>query len=146
MRTILAVALVALAAPALAQSEGDRAAQISRRVMSPFCPGKTLYDCPSPLASGWRSDIHEWVDEGVEDEAIVSRLQDRVPGFELQRPAPSGMLQIFAGAALLLVAGVFLLLGRALTGRKTASTPPPLPEEDPPLDARLERELARLDS
>jgi len=32
--------------------------------MSPFCPGRTLSDCPSEYAGQWRHDIQRMVDQG----------------------------------------------------------------------------------
>src|SRR5688572_23813940 len=66
------------APPAISEAERDRRAEaISRSIMSPFCPGRTVSSCPN--AAPWRADIRTWVGEGVDSEEIKRRLAARVP-------------------------------------------------------------------
>jgi cytochrome c-type biogenesis protein CcmH/NrfF len=64
-------------------AEARRVQGLTRSVMSPFCPGKTVAACPSPNAQAWRDDIRNWVAQGVSNEEIRQRLEARVPGFDL---------------------------------------------------------------
>src|SRR5690606_18610544 len=57
-----------------------RASSIARQTMSPFCPGRTLSDCPSEYATEWRSDIREMVAQGLTAEQIQTALEKRVGG------------------------------------------------------------------
>lgn len=137
------VALLALA-PRLAAQEGARAVSIYRNTQSPFCPGRTLDDCPSPDAATWRADIRRWVDEGASGAEIRARLQDRVPGFDLSGRAGVPGLGFAIGAFTL----VALALGtRFFVRRRRRSDPTIEPDADPTrdeeLDARLDDELAR---
>ena len=137
--------LIVGCAPARADetTESRQIQAIVRTTNSPFCPGKTLDSCPSPRAAEWRQDINEWVGEGVPENEIRDRLQDRVPGFDL-RPAPVKSGWIIPVAAVLLSTLWLVLVARALR----APSPPRrsrAPMKDATLDARLDEELARLE-
>jgi cytochrome c-type biogenesis protein CcmH/NrfF len=123
--------------------ESRQVQAIVRTTNSPFCPGKTLDSCPSPRASEWRQEINEWVADGVPENEIRDRLQDRVPNFDLSVvPVKSGW--IIPVVAVSLSTLWLILVGRALTAPR-----PPRPTRPPPnhssLDARLDEELARLE-
>lgn len=122
-----------------------RSRAIERSTMSPFCPGKTIYDCPSPRAAEWRADIRGWLREGASATEIRERLQARDPDFDLggSNPGTGGALAIFLGSAL-----VMLLIAVVIWRRRRADPAPDGPpdaDDDPELDARLEEELARVD-
>lgn len=71
---VLALGLtLAIAPPANAAPE-DVANRISERVMSPFCPGVTLHDCPSPQADALRERIRDWAAAGLSEDRIMDRL------------------------------------------------------------------------
>src|SRR5262245_6496220 len=75
---ILACAL-ALAGAAAADELADarHARALAEELMSPFCPGHTLSDCPSPNAAAVRETIRAWVGEGRSDEEIRTRLKSQ---------------------------------------------------------------------
>lgn len=161
----VASAALALASllPALAFAETDseqaeRAQQISRRTLSPFCPGRTLSDCPSPYATEWRRDIREMVAKGMTNEQIRAELKTRTP--KDLSGEPSTVLDsvlpvvVTVGAIIVLVILLRTLLrrnepeGAAATKRKAnaASTDDDsnrFSEEE--LDQRLKSELDRLE-
>lgn len=58
----------------------SRAASIARQTMSPFCPGRTLADCPSNFATEWREDIRAMVARGMSDDQIQAELSKRAGG------------------------------------------------------------------
>ena len=116
---------------------------LNRQTRSPFCPGRTLDDCPSPRAEEWRLDIRAWTDEGVSSAEIQERLQARVPGFELW-PSESLGTWLLPLALLLGALPVFYIARRA-RGRGEDEAPTTEPEKDE-LDEQLEDELARLDA
>jgi len=85
---VLVVTLLALGAPAaVAQSvEGQSlddpktealAYDIAQRTMSPFCPGRTLADCPSGNATEWRQDIRAMLKKGMTPAEIQQVLNKR---------------------------------------------------------------------
>lgn len=84
----LVLALVALWLPrASAQSiDGEsledpkteaQAFDIAQRTMSPFCPGRTLADCPSGKATEWRQDIRAMLEQGKSAAEIQKILNQR---------------------------------------------------------------------
>ena len=78
VRVLLCCALL-LALPAAGDELADsrRARGLADELMSPFCPGRTLSDCPSPNASAVREEIRAWVHEGHTDAEIRERLRAR---------------------------------------------------------------------
>jgi cytochrome c-type biogenesis protein CcmH/NrfF len=147
--------------------DAKRAQDISRTVMSPFCPGRTLESCPSPYATEWREDIREWVAEGVSTEEIKKRLEARTPDKDLTG-APSTAMDRFLPALVSVVAIVLLVLllrgllrsnknvagpqkgggARSDSEREQADDAAPgkaEPKTEETLERELDEELERLD-
>lgn len=75
MKLVAAVfALVLILAPSALAAPEDTANRISENIMSPFCPGVTLHDCPSPQADDLRDRIRGWAAQGMSEERIMDRL------------------------------------------------------------------------
>lgn len=74
---IAAIVLVLTTAAVSAASAApqDVANQISAEIMSPFCPGVTLHDCPSDSAVALRDRITEMARDGYGREAILAELE-----------------------------------------------------------------------
>ncbi|MGB3050177.1 MAG: cytochrome c-type biogenesis protein CcmH [Polyangiales bacterium] len=126
------------------RDEGRQVQSIVRNTLSPFCPGKTLNSCPSPKAGEWRRDIREWVEAGVPEPEIRSRLQARVPTFDLSiPPVKSGW--VIPVIALVLSTLWFVVMARKFRGRGGRRDSVEAPAQDHDLDARLDEELAALD-
>jgi cytochrome c-type biogenesis protein CcmH/NrfF len=66
------------------------ASDISAQVMSPFCPGVTLHDCPSASAAELRSKIAEWIDDGSSRAQVMARLKSEYGQAIAAAPAKSG--------------------------------------------------------
>ncbi len=80
IRLIGAVLLLAVTSNAVAATETQEARlaySISRDLMSPFCPGRTLADCPSPDAAAVRVEILERIRAGVPPETVRRDLERR---------------------------------------------------------------------
>ena len=71
---LAATILVVIAAPALAAPE-DIANDISMHVMSPYCPGVTLHDCPSDAALALRARIVAMAEDGFTRAQIMDELE-----------------------------------------------------------------------
>ena len=141
--SIMIGALGCSSVPVEDTAESHQVQAIVRTTNSPFCPGKTLDSCPSPRASEWRQDINEWVAEGVPDEQIRARLQERTPDFDLAiAPVRSGW--VIPVVAVLLSTFWLLIVARALRGPTPPARSRP-PSNHASLDARLDEELARLE-
>jgi cytochrome c-type biogenesis protein CcmH/NrfF len=131
--TAVAIALLC-ASPAQAGPE-DVAARISNEVMSPFCDGVTLHDCPSAEADELRRRIAAWARAGMPEDAILARLTRE---YDIERAAPDDpaawLLPVLAG-----VGGVAAVTALAI--RWTRRTPVKPAEPSPEDRARIEAEL-----
>jgi cytochrome c-type biogenesis protein CcmH/NrfF len=146
----LALALGSVAAPMTAmpaQAQGaavDAETELSRRahqysdgVMSPFCKGRTLNDCPSPDAGVLRERIKGWMRLGMSDKAIMD---------ELVRSYGSGVIAVPRNTTEWMMPTVLLLAGlavaafaiRRVTRRKFERQHVAIPRE---LEKRLDAEL-----
>jgi len=86
---------------------------IAQRTMSPFCPGRTLADCPSDKAAAWRQDIRRMLAEGRSAAEIRRELNQRsglnltgTPESSIGWMLPVGLL-VGAGGILALVIARF---------------------------------------
>ncbi len=66
--------MLAIAAPAIAAPE-DMANDIAAEIMSPYCPGVTLHDCPSAEADQLRARIIGWAEAGWSKSRIMAQLE-----------------------------------------------------------------------
>ncbi len=151
------------AQPPPARTQGDavpgaagysaRVLSLSRRLMSPFCPGLTLASCSSRGAAEWLVDVRVWVAEGATDDDIIARLQSRTPAFDIS-PDPGGNWNW--GIGVVAIASITLLMGgiaystarhRRQDRNSTAASTVPVWSEQEHLDLeeRLDEELALVD-
>lgn len=142
--------LLALVTPAIAQSPEDLANDISNKVISPFCPGVTLHDCPSPSALDMRDRIEGYARQGMDEAAIMERLEAEYGPSIRAEPSSEG-----AGILVWILPSVAVLTGGVLAWmlvrRWTARRPPQTnvsPQATVELSAserqRLDAELGRL--
>lgn len=113
MKLIIAAVcwLVLSASPALAAPE-DVANRISNEIMSPYCPGVTLHDCPSRQADELREQIKEWAARGWDDELIMDELVEQYgEGIRATPPSEGG------GILWWILPGIVALLGALLAAR-----------------------------
>src|SRR5688572_27398954 len=115
--------------------------------MSPFCPGRTLADCPSEYAADWRRDIRRMLAEGRTAAEIQDELERRAGANLSGSPARDTSYWVPTAFALLGVAvlgGIFMRLRRSIAPRSTtvpgdSTGGPSTATVD---DARLDAELA----
>lgn len=142
----MALSTPLLAADPIQDQRGQRTRAIAENLMSPFCPGMTLAACTSPAAREWRSDIREWVNQGLGDEEIQARLEQRA-GHDLSgtpRSALGWFLPMTITLASMAVLGWLLYRWRRKEERPREPTPAKLDAAlDARLEARLDRELER---
>jgi cytochrome c-type biogenesis protein CcmH len=120
-------------------SLGRRAHALSGDLMSPFCPGRTLADCPSPDAAAVRQEIRERLARG-EDESEVRALLETRFGGDLGG-LPRDVLG-WAAPVVILVTGAALLAFalRALSRRASEAHPSRASSE---LERELDAEIRR---
>lgn len=133
----------ALSACAPSRAPQDVAARVSGRVMSPFCPGVTLHDCPSQQADELRLEIQTWAEEGLSEDAIMTRLErDYGPQINAAPPARGAGWLAWLLPGLALAAGAALawqVLARFSTPRSAPAVPDATPEERRRLQAELQQ-------
>ncbi len=129
-----------------------RSQDLSRTIMSPFCPGRTLDSCPSPYAAEWREDIRDMVAEGMSSEEIRAALKKRTnkdltgaPSTALDSVLPV-LVTVVALLLLILLLRVLIKPSKA-TGNEPArrETKEKPPTDRKALDKRLDEELEELD-
>jgi len=116
--------------------------------MSPFCPGRTLADCPSPNAASLRMWIVVQAAAGRTRDDVEQELYSRYGDVIRSKPRAEGFglaayvvpIGAFAAGGLL-VAAVLRRLKRG-SAQPTAPTPAAAPA-DPELERLVDEELSR---
>ena len=143
LASVLALALVLLAAPVLAVQPDEvlddpaleaRAREISADLRCPVCRNESIDDSNAPLARDIRLLVRERLVAGDSDDAVIEAVVARYGEFALLRPDASGsnLILWLAGPAMLLAA-----LGIGITAirrRADAAAPDDLSAEE---EARL---------
>lgn len=143
---IIAVVLMSIAVPATAAPE-DVADRVSRDLMSPFCPGLTIHDCPSDASLELRERITAWAERGWTYDRIVDRLEDEYGEDTLRAAPPKEGLGLLAWwlPGMVLAGGVGLAVALSRRWARPVETTgdgaglaPITPEERARLDAELQ--------
>ena len=150
--TLMSLVIVALASPAAAQSPEDLANDISQKVMSPFCPGVTLHDCPSQSALDMRDRIEGFARSGMSEAEIMERLESEYGEAIRAEPSSEGagiVAWILPTLAALAGGALALMLVRRWTARRPQQLAdgkgePALVDTSPAERQRLDAELGRL--
>jgi cytochrome c-type biogenesis protein CcmH/NrfF len=141
---MIVVALPATAAPADPQ---DVANDISNHVMSPFCPGVTLHDCPSREAAELRDEIARWAAAGLTKDRITARLEHEFGAGIRATPSTEGagiIAWVLPALAVMSGAAVAVVLARRWNARQPTApsvTAAPVSQQD---RTRLDGELRRM--
>ncbi|HEX2051319.1 MAG TPA: cytochrome c-type biogenesis protein CcmH [Actinomycetota bacterium] len=141
----LALAAVVLTAAPAPGAPEDVANDVAREVMSPYCPGVTLHDCPSRNADELRRDIAAWAAAGTSRAEIMDRLESEFGPSIRAVPERSGAgLLAWLLPAVAVVAGVAAAL--ALARRFARARPAAGAAEAPARDDERRRLAAELDA
>jgi cytochrome c-type biogenesis protein CcmH len=143
------VAAFLLAAPsAPAQEPAGWAYDLANQIMSPYCPGRTLAECPSPQADTLRMWLIVQEAAGRDRAEVQAELVERFGDAILAAPRPEGF-----GLAAYLVPVLVFLAGGVLVGvlLRQFTRARPLPAAgvasgeplDPELERQVDEELAR---
>lgn len=95
-----------------AQSPEETANEISNTVMSPYCPGRLLRDCPSSQATELKDKIKESLIAGLSEQQVRDNLYSEYGDIILSVPKPTILGRVVWVAPI-----VFLLLGGLLIFR-----------------------------
>ncbi len=114
--------------------------RITGSIMSPYCPGRLLRDCPSGQAAQLTDNIRERLAGGENAQGIIDSLIDNF-GEEI-RAAPKaegfGIVAWAAPAVFLFAALLFAFFWLKSRSQSEESSPAPLDKDE---EARLESEL-----
>jgi cytochrome c-type biogenesis protein CcmH len=151
VRSLFAIAAVAWALAAQPASAADEVAKswhydVWNSMMSPYCPGRALLDCPSPQAGELREWIAEQEKAGRRREDVEEQLYQQFGDVILQAPRASGfglaayvtpIVGVLVGAVVL----ASFLRRQASAARQTAApaSAPPDPELDRIIDEEMQR-------
>ena len=133
-----------IAGSVAAESEEDsarRALAFSSSIMSPFCPGRALTDCPSPDAGALREEIRGLLGSGMDENAIRLELRRRYGDVVMAEPTSGWgwVLPVSILAAGMALLGYALLrLSRGRTGEALAR---PASTSAGALGAEIDRDL-----
>ena len=131
-----ACAALAVGAPR-AHAEGGWAYDLMNELMSPYCPGRPLADCPSPQAQTLRMWLIVQEAAGRPRAEVEAEVVARYGESVLSAPKAEGSgLAAYVLPALAFVAGGALWFG--FLRRQTRTAPAP-PAAAAPLDPELER-------
>ena len=118
-------------------------AELEHQLMSPYCPGRSLTECPSPQATELRLWIQAQEQAGVPRADVEARLFQQFGEQLRQAPRVEGW-----GLWAYLVPGGALLAGGAVVAaflRRQAAAgaapPPARAPSDPELERQIDREL-----
>jgi cytochrome c-type biogenesis protein CcmH/NrfF len=149
------LSIVLFAVPALSQTEADPvepdgwAYAMAHDLMSPFCPGRTLAECPSPQADELRLWILTQAAAGAPQEEIQEALYERFGDQILSAPRPEGWglaAYVIPIVGFILGGGVVWLALRRLVGSTKNASPAVVPAgsemtADRELERRIDEEL-----
>ncbi len=113
-------------------------------LMSPYCPGRTLADCPSEKAEELRGWIVDQEAEGRSAEEVHAEILAAFGDVVRQAPVPTGL-----GLAAYVIPILLFLAGGGLVGvflrrqTRASARPAPVVAVDPDLQRELDEEIGR---
>jgi cytochrome c-type biogenesis protein CcmH/NrfF len=140
---LLAACLLALGA---STGEAGWSYELWNELMSPFCPGRTLADCPSEQAEALRTWIVRQEEAGQPRAQVEASLEEQYGNVLRQAPSPTGFgITAYAiPAALFLAGGAIVALFLRRQSRAAAAARPAAAEPDPDLERRVDEDLRDL--
>jgi cytochrome c-type biogenesis protein CcmH/NrfF len=136
--------LVLVCGAAAAASPSQVATEVAQNVMSPFCPGLTLHDCPSSPADDLRERIEAWARAGQARGQIMARLRAEYGPSIAAAPEPRGVgLVAWVLPIATLLAGVVVVVALTQRWRAPAAQRAARPRLSGEARARLDAELAQ---
>ena len=144
---VAVLAAIAGGAPiSKAENPEDVANSISEQVMSPFCPGVTLHDCPSDNAIALRAQIAQWAARGWSRQKIFGKLTTEYNDIRAVPPEGGAGLLVWLLPAVALLAGGGTAAMLARRWSQGDTTPAGTADLGPRERRRLEEELAAVRS
>lgn len=125
-----------------------QATTIYQQVFSPFCPGRSLNDCPSSKAGELKDEMRAELEAGKSPEVILNEVFQKYGDQYRAVPQFSGVGVLVWLVPIGFVAiGLAVAVGVSISRKKTASAL--VPSSKPALSAdqerRIQEELSKLD-
>ena len=138
--------LGAFALPAAAADAESWHYDMWNSMMSPYCPGRSLLDCPS----GQATELREWIAEqeklGRRREDVEAQLYEQFGDVILQAPKATGFgLAAYVTPVIGIAVGalVLVIFLRRQAARAQTAPPPVAIAPDPELDRLIDEEMSR---
>lgn len=127
--------------------------ELYQQVFSPFCPGRSLNDCPSSKAHELKLEMRAQLENGVPPRTILENVIAKFGEKYRAVPAYQGFGKLvwwvpvgFVLLGLVVACGRVARRGKRGSGEKSpASSVPVASQLSPEMQARIERELSSLD-
>ena len=123
------------------QIEKD-ANEIYNSLLSPFCPGRLISNCPSSQATDLRNQIRNQLEAGATKDEVIDELY-AVWGEEVLG-GRRGPLSYGVPIGVILLAGGLMVMWLRSTSRRSVAQAAPAEQLDREAEKRLEEELAEL--
>ncbi len=123
------------------QIEKD-ANEIYNSLLSPFCPGRLIANCPSSQATDLRNQIRNQLEAGATKDEVIDELY-AIWGEEVLG-GRRGPLSYGVPIGVILLAGGLMVMWLRSTSRRSVAQVVPAEQLDPAAEKRLEEELAEL--
>jgi cytochrome c-type biogenesis protein CcmH len=151
MRIIVAILSLILATVTTtvvsAESNGEvspldkRAVAVYQDILSPFCPGRSLNDCPSSKAQELKTDIRQKLEQGIAEDQILNEVFSTFGDQYRAIPKNTGFGRlVWLAPAAFLVVGAFGILAMAQRKKVTGAPPAHSPE---PISPQMQEEIRR---
>jgi cytochrome c-type biogenesis protein CcmH len=134
---------------ALAGEALDReATNLYQQVFSPFCPGRSLNDCPSSKAAELKDQMRAELEAGKAPEVILNEVFQKFGDQYRAVPQFAGVgMFVWLVPIAFVVVGLAIAVGVSISRKKSssASVAPTTPSLSPDDERRVREELSKLD-
>ncbi len=141
IRKIIVVLILLMGTSSLMAGEAEPVAEdpvleatvmsISEELRCLVCQNQTIADSDAPLAVDLRREVRDMVKQGMDEEQIVSFMEERYGDFVRYRPAfKASTLLLWIGPLLLFTIALGVLYFNLLRKRKSVDETTPLSDEE----------------
>jgi cytochrome c-type biogenesis protein CcmH/NrfF len=148
----IAAAIFLLGAYATAQEPTEalqkKATSVYQEILSPFCPGRSLNDCPSSKAHELKTEIIQKLQSGVPEEQVLEEVFSSYGDQYRAIPRYAGFGRlVWLAPATFLLAGLFWAFAVMSKKKRSMSAieAGKAPALEPQLAKQIEEELSTLD-
>jgi cytochrome c-type biogenesis protein CcmH/NrfF len=148
LTVVISVGVSHLFADERSEALDREATNLYQQVFSPFCPGRSLNDCPSSKAGELKDEMRAELEAGKSPEMILNEVFQKYGDQYRAVPQFSGVGVLVWLVPIGFVAiGLAVAVGVSISRKKTApaATPPQKPALSADDERRIQEELSKLD-